>query len=152
MRTDLEPNDPPSDGEAIPVTAEIALTRDGHGQGSPVVANDIINKDPIHQLVDDLKSVVRDPGRFPRTTKLLAAGVPQQAKKVVEEAGELAIEAMRHDRNAAVREAADLVYNLIVLLEGMNIPFDAVCRELEHRRAAYGIAAKRPKAVSGQRL
>ncbi len=111
---------------------------------------DASNIDPIRQLEDDLKRVAGDPTRFPRTTKLIAAGTPQQAKKMVEEAAELAIEAVRHDRDAAVREAADLVYNMVVLLDGMRIPFDEVCRELERRRAAHGIAAKPPKAVPGQ--
>ena len=106
------------------------------------------NLDPIAQLEDDLKQVAGDPLRFPRTTKLRSAGAPQQAKKMVEEAAELAIEAVRDDRAAAVREAADLVYNLVVLLEGMEIPFNEVCRELERRRSTYGIAAKPPKAAS----
>jgi phosphoribosyl-ATP pyrophosphohydrolase len=101
--------------------------------------------DTIHQLEVDLKQAGADPLRFPRTTKLIAAGAPQQAKKMVEEAAELAIEAVRKDRNAAVMEAADLVYNLVVLLEGMNIPFDDVCGELDRRRQLYGIAAKQQK-------
>ncbi|MGH6925989.1 MAG: phosphoribosyl-ATP diphosphatase [Propylenella sp.] len=101
--------------------------------------------DPIHQLEDDLKRVLENPARFPRTSKLISAGAPQQAKKIVEEATELAIEAMRQNRTAAVLEAADLVYNLVVLLEGMNIPFDDICVELERRRAIFGIAAKQSK-------
>ena len=64
--------------------------------------------DPIHQLEVDLKEVVANPLRFPRTNKLIAAGAPQQAKKIVEEAAELAIEAIRSNRGAAVMEAADL--------------------------------------------
>jgi phosphoribosyl-ATP pyrophosphohydrolase len=105
--------------------------------------------DPIRQLESDLKQAAANPARFPRTTKLIAAGAPQQAKKMVEEAAELAIEAVRHDREAAVREAADLVYNMVVLLEGLHIPFDEVRRELDRRRDAYGIAAKPPKAIPG---
>jgi phosphoribosyl-ATP pyrophosphohydrolase len=101
--------------------------------------------DQIHQLEVDLKEVAANPARFPRTNKLIAAGAPQQAKKIVEEAAELAIEAIRSDRGAAVREAADLMYNLVVLLEGMRIPFDDVCGELERRRGLYGIAAKQQK-------
>ena len=101
--------------------------------------------DPIHQLEVDLKQVAADPQRFPRTHKLVAAGCPQQAKKMVEEAAELAIEAVRRDRGAAVMEAADLLYNLVVLLWGMNIPFDDVCGELDRRRALYGIAARQQK-------
>jgi len=103
------------------------------------------NIDPIRQLEDDLKHVCEDPARFPRTSKLVSAGAPQHAKKIVEEATELAIEAMRQDREAAVMEAADLVYNLVVLLEGMKISFDDICGELERRRAIFGIAAKQYK-------
>lgn len=101
--------------------------------------------DPIAQLEDDLKQAAGNPLRFPRTTKLLSAGAPQQAKKLVEEATELAIEAVRNNRGAAVQEAADLVYNLVVLLEGMDIHFSEICGELERRRTAHGIAAKPPK-------
>ena len=101
--------------------------------------------DTIHQLEVDLKQVGADPSRFPRTTKLIVVGSPQQAKKMVEEAAELAIEAVRSDRSAAVMEAADLMYNLVVLLKGMNIPFDDVCGELDRRRQLYGIAAKQQK-------
>lgn len=104
---------------------------------------------PIHQLEDDLKHVCEDPKRFPRTTKLISAGAPQQAKKIVEEATELAIEALRQDREAAVMEAADLVYNLVVLLEGMDIRFDDICEELERRRGIFGIAAKQHKNGTG---
>lgn len=105
--------------------------------------------DPIHQLEVDLKEVVANPARFPRTNKLIAAGAPQQAKKIVEEAAELAIEAIRCDRGAAVMEAADLMYNLVVLLEGMHIPFDDVCGELDRRRGLYGIAARQQKNSAG---
>jgi 8-oxo-dGTP pyrophosphatase MutT (NUDIX family) len=69
--------------------------------------SDASNIDPIRQLEDDLRRVAGDPARFPRTTKLIAAGAPQQAKKMVEAAAELAIEAVRCDRDAAVREAAE---------------------------------------------
>jgi phosphoribosyl-ATP pyrophosphohydrolase len=113
-----------------------------------VFPSDPASLDPIHQLEEDLRGVAGDPTRFPRTSKLLSAGSPQQAKKMVEEAAELAIEAVRRDRDAAVLEAADLVYNLLVLLDGLNIPFDEVCDELARRRNAYGIAAKHPKTAA----
>jgi phosphoribosyl-ATP pyrophosphohydrolase len=105
--------------------------------------------DPIRQLEDDLRCAAEDPARFPRTTRLLGAGAPQQAKKMIEEAAELAIEALRNDKDASVREAADLIYNLVVLLDGMDIPFEEVCRELDRRRSAYGIAAKQQKNLNG---
>jgi phosphoribosyl-ATP pyrophosphohydrolase len=101
--------------------------------------------DTIHQLESDLKLAAADPARFPRTSKLRQAGPPQQAKKMIEEAAELAIEAVRGDRQAAIAEAADLVYNLVVLLAGIGTNFDDVCAELGRRRLIYGIAAKQQK-------
>jgi phosphoribosyl-ATP pyrophosphohydrolase len=106
----------------------------------------------IRQLQDDLKRALEDPERFPRTIKLLAAGTAQQSKKVIEEAAELAIEALRRDRDAAIREAADLIYNMVVLLDGMDIPFEDICRELERRRTLYGIAAKQQKNGTSELL
>ena len=101
--------------------------------------------DPIHQLESDLQRVVSEPLRFPRTNKLRSAGAPQQAKKMIEEAAELAIEAVRGEREAALSEAADLVYNLVVLLDGIGVRFDDVRAELGRRRRLYGIAAKQQK-------
>jgi phosphoribosyl-ATP pyrophosphohydrolase len=104
--------------------------------------------DPITQLESDIQLAAGDPQRFPRTSKLINAGAPQQAKKMVEEATELAIEAVRNNREAAVQEAADLLYNLAVLLEGMDLRFEDICKELERRRCAFGIAAKLPKSAT----
>lgn len=126
-------------GEDPTLSRTILNQMDTHSDTAP----DAI--DPIHQLEDDLKQVGDDPARFPRTNKLISAGAPQQAKKIVEEATELAIEAILQDREAAVTEAADLVYNLVVLLEGMGITFDEICDELQRRRAIFGIAAKQHK-------
>lgn len=110
-----------------------------------MLARDVTPVDPVHQLEADLRDVPEAPDRFPRTAKLVAAGPPQQAKKLIEEAAELAIEAVRMDRGAAVNEAADLLYNLVVLLGGMNVTFDQVCDELARRRDLYGIAEKLAK-------
>jgi phosphoribosyl-ATP pyrophosphohydrolase len=106
----------------------------------------------IRQLQDDLQHALENPERFPRTNKLVSAGVAQQSKKVIEEAAELAIEALRRNRSAAVEEAADLIYNLIVLLHGMDIRLEDVCRERERRRSLYGIAAKQQKNSASEWL
>jgi phosphoribosyl-ATP pyrophosphohydrolase len=134
-----------ADKEQAPVsTAETSLSGRGPKRmRAPVAAN--ANVDAVHQLEDDLKRVGENPARFPRTVKLIAGGPSQQAKKLIEEASELAIEAVRGDRPAALLEAADLLYHLIVLLDGMQIRFDEVRDELRQRRAIYGIAAKQQK-------
>jgi phosphoribosyl-ATP pyrophosphohydrolase len=101
--------------------------------------------DPLRRLEHDLRRAIGDPRLHPRTARLQAAGAPQQAKKLVEEAAELAIEAVRGNRDAALLEAADLVYHLAVLLGGVGITVDDLGDELERRRRSQGIAAKLPK-------
>ena len=43
---------------------------------------------------------------------------------------------------ALTREAADLLYHLLVLLEIKNVPFSNVLAELEHRMGTSGLAEK----------
>ncbi|PWC79667.1 phosphoribosyl-ATP pyrophosphatase [Azospirillum sp. TSH64] len=91
----------------------------------------------------------REPSAIPetsRTGKLLAQGRARMARKVGEEAIEVAIEAMRGDRGALVMEAADLLYNLVVLLADLDVAPDEILAELRRRELAYGIAEKLPKS------
>ena len=46
-----------------------------------------------------------------RTDRLVMAGEPKMAQKIVEEAGEVAVAAMMKDRAEVVRESADLIYD-----------------------------------------
>jgi phosphoribosyl-ATP pyrophosphohydrolase len=55
------------------------------------------------------------PKSHPRTARLLAAGTRRTAQKVIEEAGEVALEAVKHRSGGVVRESADLLYHLVVL-------------------------------------
>ena len=50
-----------------------------------------------------------------RTAKLFQRGITKMAKKIGEEAIEVAIDAINGDSEAVVRESADLLYNLAVL-------------------------------------
>ena len=89
---------------------------------------------------------VRD-GRNPasRTAKLCREGVPKMAKKVVEEAAEVAIEAASGQREAVVRESADLIYNLVALWTAVGVAPEEVYAEMDRRERLYGIAQKLPK-------
>ncbi len=81
----------------------------------------------------------------PRTARLLAAGRPKMAQKLMEEAGEVALEAVRHRSRAVVRESADLVYHLVVLWRDCGIAPDRVWAEMRRRADSLGIAEKLPK-------
>ncbi|GBD50303.1 phosphoribosyl-ATP diphosphatase [Methylopila sp. Yamaguchi] len=85
----------------------------------------------------------RDAGT--RTGKLYREGVPKMAKKVVEEAAEVAIEAAAGQREAVVRESADLLYNLVVLWTAVGVDPEDVYAEMDRRERLYGIAQKVPK-------
>jgi len=108
-----------------------------------------IGPDPLRSLYDAVQSMRREPSAIPetsRTGKLLAQGRARMARKVGEEAIEVAIEAMRGDRAALVMEAADLLYNLVVLMADLDVAPDEILAELRRRELAYGIAEKLPKS------
>ena len=83
-----------------------------------------------------------------KTARLLAAGPKKIAKKVGEEAVEVALDAMNEDRQGVINESADLLYNLSVLWATLNIHPNDVFAEIRRREALYGIAEKLPKAVA----
>ena len=76
------------------------------------------------------------------TKELLDAGVERCARKLGEESTETIIAALGGDRQALTREAADLVYHLLVLLESRQVGLEEVLAELRSRMATSGIAEK----------
>lgn len=92
-----------------------------------------------------LAARARDPA-FSRTAKLVQEGMPKMAKKLVEEAIEVGLDAVQGNRSAVVLESADLIYNLVVVLAEAGVSPDEVWREMDRREQLYGIAEKLPKA------
>src|ERR1700736_3221668 len=82
-----------------------------------------------------------------RTARLLRAGRAKMAKKLAEEAVEVVIDAMHGDRDAVVKESADLIYNLVVLWISSGIRPDDVWKEMDRRERLLGIAEKVPKKL-----
>ena len=76
------------------------------------------------------------------TAKLLANTPDLPVKKLNEEAGEVAIEAMKGDAEALTREAADLLYHLLVVMAATGVEADDVWRELERREGQSGLDEK----------
>jgi phosphoribosyl-ATP pyrophosphohydrolase len=76
------------------------------------------------------------------TAKLLADGPERAAKKLGEEAVEAVIAAVSRDRANLTAEAADVLYHLLVVLQGAGIPLNDVMAELERRTARSGLAEK----------
>ena len=87
-----------------------------------------------------------------RTAKLFQRGPAQMAKKLAEEAIEVVIDAVNGNKDAVVRESADLLYNLTVLWASAGVNPDDVWREMERRETLLGIAEKLPKATPSKSL
>jgi len=74
--------------------------------------------------------------------KLATKGRAKTAQKLGEEAVESVIAAMSDDKNEMVKESADLVFHLLVLLADMGIKWDDVLKELARREGVSGLAEK----------
>lgn len=79
--------------------------------------------------------------------KLTAKGRAKIAQKLGEEAVETVIAAMADDKSEVVKEGADLLFHLTVLLADMGLSLDDVYAELDRREGLSGITEKaaRPK-------
>ena len=76
------------------------------------------------------------------TAKLIARGMNKAAQKLGEEANEAVIAAVTGDRAELVKESADLLYHLLVVLRAANVPLAEIMTELDARTAQSGLAEK----------
>jgi len=81
-----------------------------------------------------------------RTARLFQRGPARMAKKLAEEAIEVAIDAVSGNSDAVVRESADLLYNLTVLWAAAGVKPEDVWHEMDRREQLLGIAEKLPKS------
>lgn len=87
----------------------------------------------LEDLLRSRKASASSEGSY--TEKLFARGVDRIAKKVVEEAGEVAIAAKNEDRAEFLGEAADLLFHLDALLveRGCSLPEVVELLKARHR-------------------
>jgi phosphoribosyl-ATP pyrophosphohydrolase len=76
------------------------------------------------------------------TAKLISKGIEKCAKKLGEEAVELALAAVQQNRSETAKEAADVLYHLLVLLKAAGVSPDAVMDELRRRQGTSGLVEK----------
>src|SRR6516165_7102395 len=103
--------------------------------------------DSISRLYQAAYNCRNDDPSTSRTARLLRSGRSKMAKKLAEEAIEVVIDAMHGDREAVVKESADLLYNLVVLWVSSGIRPEDVWKEMVRRERLLGIAEKVPKKV-----
>lgn len=76
------------------------------------------------------------------TATLISCGIEKCAQKLGEEAVEAAIAAAVRDRSQLTKEAADVMYHLLVVLHAAGIPLKEVIGELDRRTGMSGLAEK----------
>ncbi len=98
------------------------------------------------EILQRLAALIKDrAGQAPDTsyTAKLLAGAPQlPAKKLAEEAVELALAAVGGAKREITNEAADVLYHLLVLLQAAGVSLGEVCEVLAGREGVSGIAEK----------
>ena len=82
-----------------------------------------------------------------RTARLLRSGRSKMGKKLAEEAVEVILDSVNGDREAVIKESADLIYHLVVLWIATGIRPEDVWKEMDRRERLLGIAEKVPKKV-----
>ena len=107
-----------------------------------------MSKDVLSRLAAIIKSRRRARPEDSHTRRLLDEAPIKPAKKLGEEAIEVAIAALAQDKKALVSESADLLYHLLVVLESRNVALDEVLDELERRMALTAVGEKRQKTAS----
>lgn len=94
--------------------------------------------------LDDLNTIIGNrAGASPAesyTARLLHEGVSKCAQKLGEEAVEASLAAVKGDKAELVRESADVLYHLLVLLKATDVKLADVYAELEARQKRLGQA------------
>lgn len=101
--------------------------------------------DSLRRLHDAVKASRDLDPAVSKTARLLRAGPAKNAKKVAEEAVEVALAAIANDRKEVILESADVLYHLVVLWVEAGVLPKEVWTELERREKLLGIAEKLPK-------
>jgi phosphoribosyl-ATP pyrophosphohydrolase len=101
--------------------------------------------DRLYQAV--LAAKAADPASS-RTARLMHSGRSKMAKKLVEEAIEVGLDAVQMNRESVILESADVFYHLAVIWAECGVSPADVMGEIDRRERLYGIAEKLPKQAS----
>jgi phosphoribosyl-ATP pyrophosphohydrolase len=101
--------------------------------------------DSLERLHKSVVALQKGDPAVSRTARLMRSGRAKIAKKMAEEAVEVVVDVMRGDREAAIRESADLLYHLVVLWADAGIRPQDVWTEMDRRERLLGLAEKPPK-------
>lgn len=95
--------------------------------------------DELYAVIDARKGADADESY---TAQLYARGTEKIAQKLGEEAVEAVIAAVARDREETIRESADVLYHLLVVLADAGITPEEVYAEIARRQGLSGLAEK----------
>ncbi|WP_231376224.1 phosphoribosyl-ATP diphosphatase [Magnetospirillum fulvum] len=75
----------------------------------------------------------------------MAAKLPKKAKKLIEEAAEVSLDAVLGNQKGLINESVDVLYHLIVLWRSCDVTPDLVWAEMNRRANNLGVSEKLPK-------
>src|ERR1700677_837139 len=101
--------------------------------------------DSLDRLFADVQEARDRNPSASRTSKLFRDGVQKMAKKLVEEAIEVGLDAVQMNREAVILESPDVLYHLCVVWAECGVAPQDVLNEIDRRERVYGIAEKLPK-------
>jgi phosphoribosyl-AMP cyclohydrolase / phosphoribosyl-ATP pyrophosphohydrolase len=111
-----------------------------------IISETVIDTSLTYSIVDRVFHTIESRKNSDPTSsyaaKLFDKGDTAILKKVIEEAGELALAIKDKDEQEAIYEAADLLFHTLVALSYMNISPDRVKQELARREGLSGIEEK----------
>lgn len=92
----------------------------------------------LTQLIQIIEQRAKSDDLTSYTAQLLATGINRCAQKVGEEAVEIVIAAVSDNRDELINETADLIFHLLVLLQGSDVRFYDVldCLQARHQSGA----------------
>jgi phosphoribosyl-ATP pyrophosphohydrolase len=105
-------------------------------------------------VLEELRATLGDVTAInhPRTFKFLRSGNRKLARKVIEEACEVTVEAVKRNKAGIVLESADLLYHLILLWFRSGVEPSQIWEEMQRRADTLGIAEKLPKCSGDKNL
>ena len=119
------------------------------GWGREMIMNAIMEAYSVYDLERRIGERATADAEVSYTRKLLDRGVAQCAKKLGEEAVELALASVIESRERLIEESADLLYHLLVVLRARDIKLAEVEAVLGVRANQSGLAEKAARKGGG---
>jgi phosphoribosyl-ATP pyrophosphohydrolase len=104
--------------------------------------------DAIRQLYEAVLACRGQDPSSSKTARQLATSRKRMARKIGEEAVEVAIEAVVNHREAVVAESVDLLHRLAVLWVAMDIDPAEIAAEVTRRERPPGTVARLPRRAA----